>query len=379
MPYDIVIKGGRVIDPVQGLDAVQDVAVSGGLIAAVAPALAASAASVYDAQGQVVTPGLIDFNTHVNWGTTECVDPDLLMLRGAVTTNVDAGTVGARDVNQFRTFIVRCSRSRVLSYVNVSAIGMLWAPEYHDLGMLWSNENDLLFMKRPQDLVRDAADLVKGVTMRVFDRGHGGDPLHAVAMAKDVARLGGCRLMLQLHTGSDRLADILSILTEGDIISRVYSPALEPAIFDEQSRLRPEIREAQERGVLVDVGHGATGFGESVAARAMEQGLLPDVISSGIDGDCLDAVGSLPAVLSAFLRLGMSLDDVLRRATTNPARLLGLAGKLGTLAPGSPADVSVLHLLDNSRRLAPVAVSRGGVLITAQPALAGSAETWLDR
>jgi len=150
--------------------------------------------------------------------------------------------MGARDYLQFRTFIAQSSRSRVLAFINASCIGMLWTPEYFDPGLLTVSENDRLFMKPPEELIADDGDFVKGVTMRVFGHDLGGETtLQAVARAKDVALMAQAPLMLQIHSGADSLADILAVLSAGDIVSGVFGKATRPAIFGENGDLRPEI------------------------------------------------------------------------------------------------------------------------------------------
>jgi dihydroorotase len=396
MPYDLLIKGGRVIDPAQGIDALLDVAIQGHLMAAVAPGIPASqATAVYDARGKIVTPGLIDLNTHINWGTLECVDPDLLFLTGAVTTNVDAGTVGARDFLQFKTFIAQNSRSRVLAFINASFIGMLWAPEYFDSNLLTVTENDRLFMKPPEELIGEEQAILKGVTMRVFGREISGErTLQAVYRAKDVALMAGTPLMLQIHSGAESLSAILDVLTAGDIVSGVFGSSTRKAVFSDDGAIRPEVARAQERGVLFDVGHGRRSFDFRVAADAMRVGLVPDTISSGLNGDCIaEVVCDLPTTLSKFLYLGMSLPDVIERATANPAKIVGMTDQIGSLRSGSIADVSILELAEGAitlqdgagnsvcarQALKAAAAFCKGALVDARADVIRSRETWIPR
>jgi dihydroorotase len=396
MAHDLLIRGGRVIDPAQGLDGPHDIAVSDGRVAAVtAPGAIGDAAQVVDATGRLVVPGLIDLNTHVNWGTLDCLDPDLLAATGGVTTCVDAGTVGALDYRQFATFVVAASRCRVLAFLNASAIGMLWSPEYDDLMMVWPPAETLQFMTRPQDLIPQERAVLRGVTLRVFgpERSQT-DPIEAVCRAKDIALLAGVPLMLQFADAPASLRPYLDILTAGDIVSRLYQRDAAPALLKPDGRLQPEVRTARERGILFDVGHGRHWFEWSTARAALGAGLAPDIISSGLDGDCIgEVVCDLPTTMTKFLALGLPLPDIVARVTLNPARALGLDSEIGSLRPGAVADVTLLaleagrFLLRDSHdqtmvageRLTAVAAYRAGQPLPAAPAGERGPATWLPR
>lgn len=394
----LLIRGGRLIDPAQGIDGQYDIAIQNGRITAIGHGLPSGDDTiVIEAAGQLVTPGLIDFNTHVNWGTLDCLAPDQLMLTGGTTTVVDAGTVGALDYRQFATFVAEPAQSRVLAFLNASAIGSLWEPEYDDLMLVWVPGESLQFMTRPYDLIIQEAHRLRGVTLRLFapERSRT-DPLEALARAKDIAELAAVPLMLQLAEQPisgrpyQSLAPYLRLLTAGDILSRPLSAAAGPLLFDAAGKLRPELDAARRRGIRLDLGHGRHWFDFATARRAIDQGLAPDIISSGLTGDCVnEVVFDLPTTMSKLLALGLPLPEVIAAATINPATALGLTDELGCLRPGAPADVTLLTLengrfplVDSSgttliadQRLVARQLLRAGQLLPIQPARPGAAHT----
>jgi dihydroorotase len=248
-------------------------------------------------------------------------------------------------------------------------------------------------MQRPQDLIPAESAILKGLTMRVFGpKTAGNKTAEAVALAKDVALLASVPLVLQLAELPDCLPEILDMLDGGDMLSRVYSSLVGPHLFgDANPRVRAAFEAAVGRGVLLDVGHGLGGFSFKVAESALQQGYLPNTISSGIYGDCADhVVFDLPTTLSKFLNLGISLPEVIRRATEHPARLIG-ENDLGTLRVGGPADISILQLeageftfvdgqggtLHGSSKLNPVLPICGGKPLALPADLALTPEAWL--
>ena len=367
MIYDLLLQGGRVIDPANGLDAIADVAISDGRIAAVAPNIApAGAGAVHDVAGKIVAPGLIDLHAHVFPGMTPelGVEPDRDCLAKGSTTIVDAGSAGAVNIDGFRRFIVEPARARIIAFLNISRIGMpstgISLPE-----LAWLPLADV---RSAVDAIRDHRALVRGLKVRVSNyvvREAGMEPFRRALQAADEAEVP---LMVHIGDSPAPLGVVLDMLRAGDIVTHTYNSfaglvvldggrswrrqpdrsfGTGTTILDDAGDVIPQARAARERGVIFDVGHGGGSFSFDVFERAMAQGFPPDVISSdlslfSIDGPAYD----LPTVLSRFLGLGMTLAEVIDAATARPARVLGMAGEIGSVSPGAAADVAVLDLLE---------------------------------
>jgi len=345
--YDLLIKGGRVLDPSQGLNGPLDVGIRQGRIAAVARDLVASdAADVLDARGHIVAPGLVDIHVHTGTDLTpaEC-------LSTGVTSMVDGGTSGADNVAELEA-VARAAPNRVRILLNLARTGLGGA------------EGELMdFARADVEAGRRALaahpDFVIGVKARLSRNVAGDRDLDAVRRAHEIT--GSRKLPLMVHIGqtSSQLPAILALLRPGDIVTHIYSPPPN-GMLDANGRVLPEVREARRRGIVFDVGNGRNGhITWDVVERALQQDFLPDTISSDLTKPGrTDRAFDLPTVLSKFLLLGLSLEQVIARATVNAAAAISVFKGLGTLRVGAPADVCVFDVedgefefVDNERRV----------------------------
>ncbi len=341
MSFDLILKGGHVVDPSQNLDAVADVAFAGGKVAAIGPNLSGGKAT-RDVAGKIVTPGLIDIHTHVYWGGTSLgIDPVALALQSAVTTVIDAGSAGAGNFPGFRKHIIEPSPIRILAYINISFPGIfafskpVMVGESTDLRLLDPNEC--------VRICREHKDLVVGVKVRVGGVASGPTGATPLYLAVDAADELGIPMMAHLDRLPPARHEVLPHLRKGDILTHCYRP-FPNAPIQGDGRVRAEVLEARARGVYFDIGHGGGSFAFNTAREALAHGFPPDIISSdahvlSIDGPAYD----LLVTMSKMLCLGMSLNDVVRCCTATPAKALRHE-ELGTLKVGAIGDASVLEL-----------------------------------
>ena len=340
--YDLLIQGGHVVDPKNRISAVEDVGVQGGKIAAVAPHLdSRNALKTVNASGLYVTPGLVDMHVHVYAGTGErdsyagdnSVYPDGFTFRVGVTTVADAGCSGWRNFEDFKKRIIDRSKTRVLAFLNIVGNGMR-GPGY---------ENDLADMQAAPaaDMARSHKDIIVGIKLAHY----AGPGWAAVDRALAAGTMAGIPIMVDY--GPERserpLAELAGKrLRPGDIYTHCYSGVRHELTDD--GKINPGMVEGRKRGVIFDVGHGGGSFTWRVAVPAIRQGFLPDSISTDLHIDSMNAgMKDILNVMSKFLTLGLSLDDVILRATWNPAREIHHE-ELGNLSVGSPADIAVLRL-----------------------------------
>jgi dihydroorotase len=376
--HDLLLSGGTVIDPASGRHGRADVAVAGGSISAVEPSLPTTAAGdVIDATGLLVVPGLVDLHVHVYWGVADLsVEADPTCLGRGATTVVDAGSAGANTFPGFRRFVVDGSRGRVLAYLNISATGQIdpFLGELHDLRFVDPERAAAVALANP--------DVIVGFKVRVSEMLAGPNGLIGLDRALDAGRATNLPVMVHIGGTPFDIEEVLGRLRPGDIVTHAYT-GWRPGIVTDGGRVVAAAREARERGVRFDVGHGAGSFTWPIAEAALADGFRPDTISSDLHRfNIASPVHDLATTLSKFLLLGMSLDDVIAMATTAPAAALGTAGSgLGTLAIGAEADVTVLGLEEGRfdltdsagttrearQRLVPVAVFRAGQRVPIEP------------
>lgn len=346
--FDLLLKGGRVIDPAQDLDNVRDVAFAGGKVAAVAPDLAASeAATVRDVSGRIVTPGLVDLHTHVYWGGAAIgVDAEKVARRSGTTTFLDVGTAGPGNFTGFKHHVIDRSAVRILAFLNISFPGIyafshaVMVGETQDIRLLDARECVRVARAYPDDIL--------GIKVRV-GRGTSGElglgPLHLAMEAADAL---GLPLMTHLDMPPPSVQEVLDLMRPGDILTHCFRPFPNAPVHGD-GRIREEVMKARARGVIFDIGHGSGSFGFATARQMLEHGFEPDVISSDVhvlnidDGPAYDLLHTM----SKFLCLGMELRTVVRASTTAPARAMGRPD-LGTLKPGSVGDAAVLELREGT-------------------------------
>ena len=361
--YDLVIKGGHVLDPGQGLDGPMDIGIAGGNIVAIEPSLDASdAARVLEIRGsnRYVAPGLIDIHTHVAYGATTpgvgmgCVDPDVGGVGSGVTTVLDAGSVGIANVGVFGAHLRPRSKTRLICFVNVGTFAHT-TPAAADFMRL-----DEIDRRAIAACIEANPGLIGGFKLRlvgpvVQERGE-----EVVRLSKEIAREHNLPLMV--HIGDARAPDrrraseltrlLLKTLTEGDILTHLCTPnpggVMQP---DEAAKQTvPELQEARANGVVIDSALGRGNFGFEVARRQAELGVQPDTTSSDLTaGGRARGVGLLDS-MSKFMAVGYSLADVVRMATTNAAKGLGLADQLGAIAVGREADISIFDVVEGHWR-----------------------------
>lgn len=319
MTHDLVLAGGRVLG-----HGVADVAVRAGRVAAVGPGL--TGAVVHDVTGRLVTPGLIDLHTHVGpgyWG----IDPDPIAWYTGVTTWVDAGSAGAYTLDGLRRTVSGLG-VRVPALLNVSAVGLAGRTgESRDL----ANCDVGLAV----DTVLANRDLVRGIKVRIDHETVGANGVEPLRRGLAVAATCGIPVMVHIGTTPPALDDVLDLLRPGDIVTHCASGIAAP--------LGPAVRDAYERGVLMDIGHGSGGFAFEVAEAQLGAGLTPYTISTDLHARSVHGpVFDLPTTIAKLVAVGLPLDDALAAATVHPARALDLPG--GTLDVGAPADVAVFRV-----------------------------------
>jgi dihydroorotase len=334
--YDLIIKGGRVIDPSLGVDAVRDVAIAGGKIVAVDANIAGEASATIDARGKIVAPGLIDIHTHAGRNKE---GPPLALLDG-VTGLVDAGSGGADNIDQIAA-VARGAPQIGRILVNIARTGVPPGGELMDI------------TKADVDLARGAVvrnrDVVVGIKARLSNNVAGTNDLEALRRAQEVASSFGLPVMIHIGQSYSPLRAILPLLKRGDIVTHMYAPAPN-GILDDQGQLFPEVTAARRRGVIFDFGNGvADHFNWDVVERATRQGFWPDTIST--DWNVMSkttGVVDFPNVMSKFIMFGMPLSQIIAGATINPARVFHSFDDRGTLNVGAPADVAILELRDGT-------------------------------
>jgi dihydroorotase len=349
--FDLVVKGGELLDPSQNLRGKRDIGMRFGKIEAVeADIPAARALRVLDASGRVVLPGLIDLHSHVYpYGSAIGIPADELVQFQGTTTMVSAGDAGANNFAAFRRYIQGQTRTRLYAFVHIANIGLSGFPEpelYH------------LGFAQPETAgktVAENADIAIGVKVRMSENvinQAGIEPLRRSIRACEIAG-GGARVMC--HIGGVAtpalMGEILSTLRQGDILTHCYSGAPNLAnrftniVLD--GKLLPEALAAKKRGVIFDIGHGGGSFDFTIAEAAMQQGAAPDTISSDIHVFSGNTPGMpyLTWVMSKFMALGFTLEQVVRMATSVPAGIINRMPKLGTLQVGAPADCTTVEIV----------------------------------
>ena len=370
--FDLVIRAGEVIDPSQALRARRDIGVRWGRVAAVEASIHADRSlQSIDASGKLVVPGLIDLHAHVYPQASALGLPaDELVPYTATTTYVSAGDAGANNFSAFKHYIIGQSRSRIFAFVHISSIGLAGFPVGEELNA------DYLDVEAAAKTVAENADVAIGVKVRISRNVVGGNGLEPLRRAVAAAKLagGGARVMCHIGDAPGDLAELIELLRPGDVLTHTYSGAGNNTV--QSGKLLPAALDAKKRGVIIDVGHGGGSFDYTVAEPAIAQGLAPDTISSDIHAVSGNTPGMpyLPWVMSKFLNLGFSVEDVVAMTTINPARVIGRVDKLGTLQVGAPADISILEMVEapvtfvdtrkntrqGNRWLKPVQTVRGG-------------------
>lgn len=338
--HDLVLRGGRVIDPAQGIDRVADVGFADGRVAAIGEGLAGR--QERDVDGRLVTPGLIDMHTHVYWGGTSLgVPPDAVARAGAVTTLIDAGSAGPGNFAGFRAHVIARSSVRILAYLNISFAGIFAFSKRIMVGE--NHDHRLLAPQDVLDVAEGNRDVIVGIKVRIGRHGGGERGLAPLKVGLQVAERLGMPVMVHLDEPPPTLDDVVDLLRPGDVLTHCFRPFPNTAATA-AGGVEDCVLRARQRGVLFDIGHGAGSFAFPPARVMIANGFLPDTISSDLHALCIDGPAyDLVTTMSKFLSLDVPLVEVLRRVTESPARILGRP-ELGTLRPGAVGDASVLAI-----------------------------------
>ena len=345
MPFDLVLRGGRVVDPSQKLDAVTDVAFSGGKVAMVGNALKVDPGTdVRDVSGYIVTPGLIDLHTHVYWGGTSIgIDAEEFCRTSGVTTAIDTGSAGPGNFAGFRKHVIEPSQVRILAYLHVSHAGV-----YGYSHRVMVGESEEIRLMNPIDAVEVAdanRDLIVGIKVRVGRNSSGTSGIVPLQIALEAANEVGMPLMCHIDHPPPSYEEVVSLLRPGDVLTHAFRPfPNSPATA--QGTVKKVVLEARERGVFFDIGHGKGSFAFKTARAMLANGFYPDTISSDvhilcINGPAFDQV----TTMSKFLCMGMPLSDVVAASTVNAAMALRRP-ELGSLKPGSVGDATLISIQD---------------------------------
>jgi len=344
LKYELVIANGDVLDPSQRLRGRMDVGIRYGQIAAVTSSIPPDrAVQRIDASGKLVTPGLVDLHTHLVPHLGLGLPADELVPITATTTAVSAGDCGWHTFGAFKHLAVAQSRTRLYGFVHIASIGLAGGLAPGEMLNI-----DYANVDGAAKAVAENPDLVLGVKVRITDSVVGQNGLEPLRRALRAAEQAGkwARVMCHIGAAPGNLADLLDLLRPGDVLTHSYSGAGNNTV--QNGQLLPAARAAKQRGVVIDVGHGGGSFDFTVCEPAMQQGFTPDTISSDIHAVSINTPGypTLPWVMSKFLALGMSLEDVVAKATVEPARIIGKVPGLGTLQIGAPADLALFDYVD---------------------------------
>jgi len=360
-----------------------DIAVVGDRISAVERDISRNEAKhVIDSSGTIVTPGLIDIHTHTAYELVRLsIDPERACLLKGSTTVVDAGSTGELLFTPFRKYLIDKSRIRILAFLNIESLGMVefWLPpkftdqSWADIPTTLDESMAHLFVNLENTVKTIRMNRSTIVGIKWAHRG-----MRSMNIARQAADQADCPLMIENYFMPGALGNV----RKGDFITHIYhhniNPLAKPPSYDaltDDGRIRPEFHDAVKRGVLLDVGHGMGGFSWKVADLAFKEGLTPYTISTDLwIGNINGPVYDLPTTMAKFLLLGMSLDEVLEACTSHPASAIGRLGELGTLKPGTCADIAVFKLKEGkfpltdafgetrlgTEAIVPVHVIRGG-------------------
>ena len=343
--YDLLLKGGTVIDPAQDLRGALDVAVEDGKIARVAANIPKSEARrVVDIPGKTVTPGLIDLHTHVFDGVAaNGVHPDIAGVHAGVTTVVDAGSSGCATFSAFPRHILPKCETEVIPLLHICQTGLATNPD-----IIAESSIDL---ESTLKVAREHRGLIKGIKARMVSPALEIFGMEMPRLAKRAARESGVPLMVHIGDTTKRydpnvIRELLPLLEPGDIVTHLFT-ANPGGVLDTNGKLVPEAKELAARGVWLDTAHGRMNFGFNVGRRVLDQGLTPHCISTDltIPGRA-NTVHSMVEIMARFLGMGFTLEQVIAMSTVNPARAIGEANRLGSLAVGRQADISVLEVRD---------------------------------
>jgi dihydroorotase len=334
--YDLIIRGGRVIDPSVRLDGIRDVAISAGRIAAVDANIAADAADTLDARGKLVVPGLIDIHTH----TGRSAEGPGLVLRDGVTAWIDAGSQGADRIGEVIA-VARAAPQRAAVLINIGRAGIL--PEGDTMDLARAD------VAAARDAIAKHRDAIVGVKVRLSETVTGRNDYEVLRRAQDAAAPFGLPVMLHVGQTFSPMSRLLELVKRGDVVTHLFAPPPN-AIVDDSGRIVPEVLAARRRGVWFDVGNGQTGHMRwDTIGAIMKAGFWPDTFSTDWNTNSrTTGVVDMPNCMSKLLGYGMTVSEAVACATLNASRTFPVLNDLGTLNVGAPADVAILELRDGT-------------------------------
>lgn len=335
--FDLLIRGGTVIDPEAGPPLKADVGVKSRRIAAVGPDLRGDADEIVDARSAYVVPGLVDFHVHVYWGATIWgLEADKIGAAGGATAFLDTGSAGAITLSGLRRYVIEPSRTRIRALVNICTAGLITT-----LGEL--RDPRYLDIDGTVRAIDENRDIAPGVKIRYSENivGAGAQARAALDAAVEAAEQAGVWLMVHIGYTPEPIPDILQRLRPADVVTHSYTPLAGGLVDMSAGQMLPAVIAARDAGIEFDIGHGKSSFGWHTAQAALDSGFPPDYISSDLHRGCVHGPAfSLPNVMTKFWLLGMPLEEIVARCTIAPARKLGLDA--GTLRVGAEADIAVL-------------------------------------
>lgn len=375
--FDFVIKGGHVIDPTQKISAVMDVAIRGDKIASVAANIPRSEArGVYEAGGKVVTAGLIDSHGHVyDGGITVSIDPDIVGIPRGVTTIVDAGSAGASNFAGFRKYVIERANTRIYSLLNIGMNGCCNNEIYGD--------PRLVDARAAIDTIERNRPYILGIKVRINGRHE--DLAHDIEVMKKAREAADATgVLIMMHWSNE--PDLLALLKRGDVLTHPYNPPgpnSSNLMGGEPGKILPQVLTLKDRGIWTDFSHGGH-LAWSVAEASAKQGWFPDTISTDIHRAHVPPNGvvyDLATTISKFLYLGLTVDQAVEKVTATPAKIFKFPEKIGSIEPGSVADLTVsevrsgdFELFDSRRekrvgrqKFVPIATVKGGTMVYWEP------------
>lgn len=351
--YDLLIKGAEVVDPSQQLHAPRDIGITAGKISTLESDIARNETkSVIDAPGKIVVPGLIDLHAHIPGGPDWrfSMPPDVVGVYAGVTTIVDAGSAGHANFERQRGFMV-FSQTEVLNLLNIAAHGVSMETEI--------KEQASVNVEKTLQKAFENRNTIRGIKVRLFGENSKELGIEPIKTAKKIATQAGLPLMMHValnppEANSTGLREELTVCTQkalplldkGDIISHPYSQY--GGVFKPDGSLMPELLEAINRGVNLDLGAGINSFSFGLAKKALDKGIIPTALSTDMTKGCVNSLGlyRLLELMSKFMALGLSLDKVVEMTTINPARILHEEERRGSLKVGMPADLSIIQVVE---------------------------------
>ncbi len=368
--YDLVLKGGRVIDPGNDIDALMDIAVAEGKIAEVAAGISADRArKAVDASGAIVTPGLIDLHAHV-YGYSGSIFPDDTALYAGTTTVVDCGGAGWRTFEELKETVIDKMKTRVLSFINIVGHGMIGEPYESDVSDMDPEKTAAKMAEHPE--------LIVGIKTAHFSK----PGWAAIDNAIKAGELSGKPVIIDnkifTNTGRTSRELLLERMRPGDMQTHTFNDRQIEIVDRFNGKVQPYVREARQRGVLFDLGHGGGSFMWPVATKAAEDGFYPDTISTDLhQASIMGPKSDMANCITKMMSLGMDLPEAIRRSTVAPAKAIGKFPELGTLGVGKEADIAVFRVEDGvfalmdawkkkrlaTKRLSPILTVRAGAIV----------------